>query len=395
MRLHKYSKAIMLAYGIFAAGLFATCLVIIHEVNEVLDASESLYVHPFAVTNAALEAKVAIAGIRAGIVFAVLSRDPAVVEAAAETDKSLDAQFEKDLAAIGTYYLGNVEEVARARQLNDAWKTMRRDIIETAGRGDFDRARALVLSSGTPAYNDLRATLDGITDFARNKAAFFMAQARREIGHVYTVVFATIVLGFAASFLTSLFVVRHVQRVVRSNEELLMHKANHDHLTGLPNRALFHDRLAHALEVAKREQSLLAVMFIDLDGFKAVNDTLGHEAGDELLVLAAGRLTSALRRSDTVARLGGDEFVAMIAGAHSPEEICLVADKIAARLNGQAVVKGAPIAVRGSFGVAVFPRDGGDVSTLMACADAAMYRAKPGVPGGSGAARRPLAGQPA
>ncbi|MBF0482146.1 MAG: diguanylate cyclase [Desulfovibrionaceae bacterium] len=388
MRLHKYSIAILVSYGVFSLGLLATCLRVVAQVDEVLSASEALYVHPFAVSNAALDAKSAVADLRERTVFAVLSRDEAVVRAAREDEKSLSARFARDLDTIEANYLGDLQEVAAVRRLSEDWKIRRGQILDAAWNGDFDQAGELVLSSGTPAYIELHRTLEGIAEFARNKAAFLMNEARRQGARARNIVYATIFLGFAASFLAGLFVVRRVQRVVRDNEEILAHKANYDHLTGLPNRALFFDRLGQALEAAKRAQSLVAVMFIDLDGFKGINDRLGHEAGDELLVLAAGRLTSALRRSDTVARLGGDEFAVVIAGARGSEEIYLVADKIAARLNAMALVKGSPVEVRGSFGVAVFPRDGRDTPTLMAKADQAMYRAKSGAAGAAGAAGR-------
>jgi diguanylate cyclase (GGDEF)-like protein len=374
--LHKYSIAILMAYSIVALGSLGTCLLIKREMNHVVEASESLYTHPFAVSNAALEAKDSVAGIRESIIYAVLSRDPALARAALESEASGDARFEQDIAVIETNYLGDLKEVAVARQQYAIWKTMRREILAVADRGDFDLARAMVMSSGSPAYGDLRTTLDGIIKFARDKAMSLNAEARRKNDRTNRIVLATILLGFTTSFASGMLVLRHVQRLVRSNEEFLTYQANHDQLTGLPNRGLFLDRLGHALNVARREKSLVAVMFIDLDGFKAINDTLGHDAGDELLLYVSNRLTSSLRRSDTVARFGGDEFVAMITDAHNHDEIFMIADKIAGRVNSQTTVKDTTIFVSCSFGVAVFPRDGADIPGLMARADAVMYQSK-------------------
>lgn len=157
----------------------------------------------------------------------------------------------------------------------------------------------------------------------------------------------------------------------------LEQRALHDVLTGLPNRTLFEDRLERALALALREGTKVAVLFIDLDGFKAVNDTFGHQAGDALLREVARRLEGRLRRSDTVARLGGDEFAlvlprADVAGAR------VVAGEIAAALAEPIDALGYQAQVGASIGIAVAPDHGLDVATLVRCADLAMYQAKRG-----------------
>jgi diguanylate cyclase (GGDEF)-like protein/PAS domain S-box-containing protein len=157
---------------------------------------------------------------------------------------------------------------------------------------------------------------------------------------------------------------------------LLQHQAYHDALTGLPNRLLLQDRLSQAIEIGRRANEGVAVMFIDLDRFKIVNDSLGHDAGDLLLMEMSERLKHCLRRSDTVARLGGDEFVAVLSNFDSAAEVADVAEKIVAHLVKPVVIKGHQITVGASVGIAMFPQDGIDVSTLMKDADAAMYRAK-------------------
>jgi diguanylate cyclase (GGDEF)-like protein/PAS domain S-box-containing protein len=159
-------------------------------------------------------------------------------------------------------------------------------------------------------------------------------------------------------------------------ETKLVHQATHDALTGLPNRLLLQDRLSHAIEVARREQSKVAVMFIDLDRFKVVNDSLGHEVGDRLLVVVAERLRLCLRRSDTIARLGGDEFVVVLTSFQGTGEIVDVAEKIIARIDEPMMLDGYKVHVGASIGVAFFPDDGDDVTSLMRDADGAMYRAK-------------------
>jgi len=152
--------------------------------------------------------------------------------------------------------------------------------------------------------------------------------------------------------------------------------AQYDELTGLANRSLFQDRLERALAWARRQDRLIAVMILDLNGFKAVNDRLGHVAGDRLLALMAQRLTGRLRETDTVARLGGDEFAILIENLAKPEHAALVARKLLDTVAPPATVDGEDVVVTASLGVAVYPRDGQDGAQLVREADRAMYRAK-------------------
>jgi diguanylate cyclase (GGDEF)-like protein/PAS domain S-box-containing protein len=159
-------------------------------------------------------------------------------------------------------------------------------------------------------------------------------------------------------------------------EQLLVHQATHDTLTGLPNRLLLEDRVHHAIEVAKREGRRIGLMFLDLDRFKIVNDSLGHVAGDQLLKVVADRLRHTLRRSDTVARLGGDEFVVVLTHFQSSSELAEVAEKISAALDEPVELAGHKVHVGTSIGIALFPEDGDNFNALMKDADTAMYRAK-------------------
>jgi len=159
-------------------------------------------------------------------------------------------------------------------------------------------------------------------------------------------------------------------------EEALLRMANHDALTGLPNRALLEDRLAHAVCKAQRSGRQVGVMFIDLDRFKHVNDSLGHEAGDRLIVEIARRLAGSLRESDTVARQGGDEFVVVLDDLAAPADAALVAHKLLERLFQPLVLAGQEVFPTGSIGIAMYPRDGQDSAALLKAADSAMYRAK-------------------
>lgn len=156
----------------------------------------------------------------------------------------------------------------------------------------------------------------------------------------------------------------------------LDHLAQYDDLTGLANRALLRDRLERALAAARRHRTAVAVMILDLDGFKAVNDTLGHAAGDRLLKEVADRLRGRVRETDTVARLGGDEFALVIENLGRSEHATLVARKLLDALEAPVRIDGTEARVGASLGVALYPRDADDPAVLMRQADAAMYAAK-------------------
>lgn len=162
---------------------------------------------------------------------------------------------------------------------------------------------------------------------------------------------------------------------IKDSQRKAEYLSTHDPLTTLPNRALFQDRLRHALAQARRNQSRLSLLFIDLDNFKTINDTLGHDIGDELLKEVAMRLRSVVRDVDTVARLGGDEFTALLTDCDAAK-----ADQIAHRivddLSASFELHGRSLFVSASIGVAFYPEDGKDSSSLIRAADAAMYRAK-------------------
>lgn len=156
----------------------------------------------------------------------------------------------------------------------------------------------------------------------------------------------------------------------------LLRLAHHDSLTGLPNRALFYDRLGHALDQARRRKWIIGVMFVDLDHFKAVNDTLGHGVGDQLLQQVAERLARSVRADDTIGRLGGDEFAVILSELRQVEDAGLVARKIIDALARPFQIDGHEILVTGSIGIACCPPEGADADTLVRNADAAMYEAK-------------------
>jgi diguanylate cyclase (GGDEF)-like protein/PAS domain S-box-containing protein len=162
-------------------------------------------------------------------------------------------------------------------------------------------------------------------------------------------------------------------------EERIVHMAHHDELTGLPNRSLLRLRLFDAISRANQKGHHLALVFVDLDGFKLINDGLGHNAGDELLKVVGRRMLDCLRRSDTLARFGGDEFVLLLPAVGDDQEgVAPVLEKLRRAVQAPVSVAGQSVQVSCSMGVVMYPRDGHDANTLLMNADAAMYRAKEG-----------------
>ena len=162
----------------------------------------------------------------------------------------------------------------------------------------------------------------------------------------------------------------------RQYEDTIHHLAYHDALTGLPNRALLNDRLGQALASANRTGAWGALMILDLDRFKDINDSLGHSMGDLLLKAVGERLTGLLRKSDTVSRMGGDEFVLLLPSIASTESAAVTAAKIVAAFNKPFVCSGCILSITASIGIAEFPDDGGDAETVLKNADIALYRVK-------------------
>ena len=218
------------------------------------------------------------------------------------------------------------------------------DILERSGQGEVTRFNHTNLLSKSQVEVAVSLTVSPI----RNAAA--------------------VITGVAA-------IARDITAQVRA-ETKLAHQAGHDHLTGLPNRLLLADRLEASILQAARTGLMTAVIYLDLDGFKLINETLGHEAGDGLLQKVTDRLSRCIRPPDTLARMGSDEFMLLINDVRSDKSALMVAERLAASLRTPLSIAGHELYVTSSIGISIYPRDGDDVSNLRRNADAAMQQAK-------------------
>jgi diguanylate cyclase (GGDEF)-like protein len=190
-------------------------------------------------------------------------------------------------------------------------------------------------------------------------------------GHDLSALAGVLVGSAIAPGLLAIYLIRQVRARARAE-----YRAQHDPLTGLPNRTLFHDRVDVALSHARRSGTGVAVMFLDLDRFKLINDSLGHAEGNQLLQAVAKRLRETIRETDTVARMGGDEFTVLVGGIKEDDDAAVTAQKIVDQFAKPFVAGGRELHTTTSVGIALYPADGNDVDTLLKHADGAMYRAK-------------------
>jgi diguanylate cyclase (GGDEF)-like protein len=264
------------------------------------------------------------------------------------------------------------ELIERQKELITVAQPIQEQVINLIG-ADFTQAAVdLVLKRAIPAQNNVMAVLtqlDSETQRVAGEASRKAHEAHRVARFwMYLLSSLALLVGLAVAAI----VLYYTNRVSRERERL----ATHDTLTGLPNRMLFMDRLEQALARAKRRNTLVGVMFIDLDRFKRVNDTLGHACGDQLIREVAQRLRDAARAEDTVARLGGDEFVVVMNDATTINQILHVVEKIRAVVAAPCHVAGRELFCSSSIGISVYPHDGTDCTSLLKNADTAMYHAK-------------------
>ncbi|MCJ2165933.1 MULTISPECIES: diguanylate cyclase [unclassified Pseudodesulfovibrio] len=248
--------------------------------------------------------------------------------------------------------------------------------------GLFTYKKIYPLAEGRSFSTSLNPQVDGgsADDARRGYYWILLSHIRPEIlnGYTHSLLFR-LFMGGGALFMVVAFGAWHLALAIsrrRMYQAQLIALALYDPLTGLPNRKLFFDRLTAGIANARRYDRKLALLYIDLDGFKEVNDTKGHQAGDELLIKVSGTLSTSVRSTDTVARLGGDEFAIILSEVHNVEEAARVGEKIVRELCRSFDLKAGTVEIGGSIGVAVFPDHEDTENELLKSADQAMYESK-------------------
>ena len=226
-------------------------------------------------------------------------------------------------------------------------------VMEGLKEIEIDGYLPVLAITAQPAHK-LRALAEGAKDFIAKPFDFMEARTR----------------------IRNMLEVRLLYKELERYSQALESMAMHDPLTGLPNRRLLIDRLSLAIAHAHRNKSAMAVMYLDLDGFKQINDSLGHDVGDILLTMVADRLEAAVRQEDTVARMGGDEFVIGLWGINDAAGVASLASKVIQALSQPYRIQGREVSMTASVGVSMYPMHGEEVETLMKSADLALYEAK-------------------
>ena len=251
--------------------------------------------------------------------------------------------------------------------------TLREQVIHEINTGQTQREDAVKLRENAA---DSRED----TVHRREETASLRERAVRETdtGQATSGNHLTLMRQANAQLVVSVIEAQKLAEQVETTKTKLHHLAHHDALTGLPNRMLLQDRLSQAIELARRQGRRFAVLFMDLDRFKHINDSLGHAVGDQLLQSVAQRLSGCVRHSDTLGRLGGDEFVVLLSNIMHAEDAALIAQNMLVALAVPHLINHHELHISASIGIGIYPDDGQDAETLLKSADSAMYHAKEG-----------------
>ena len=270
--------------------------------------------------------------------------------------------------------LGAQEEeiLGRMREITLKTQPLVVQAIDTAVNGSSAEAQALIATGIVPLQKELASSIEELIELQKRETE----AAVRDVAQTYASARLLMLLFGGSATILGIGIAVAVARNVGEQARLLQMQATFDSLTQLPNRVLFDERLRQAILTGRREKWAFALMAMDLDRFKEINDTLGHHAGDQVLQHVAACVRACLRESDTVARMGGDEFAILLATARDPDGAAIVANKILQALSEPFEAAGRSLEIGASLGVAVFPQHGEDPASLLRNADAAMYAAK-------------------
>ncbi|MGQ9861856.1 MAG: diguanylate cyclase domain-containing protein [Thiobacillaceae bacterium] len=304
----------------------------------------------------------------------MLHRDPFARDESRMAFEAHGAEFVQARQALRALGLSPQEQALLDEMRTTIQRTYHthQEIIDLAYADRLDEADRLLIEQAIPAQDAFLTVLSRFDRLIREAAQQTVRQYERE----YILARNSLLFLSAAAMAVGLLMAIWVYRKMSEASRMREHLATHDALTGLPNRLLLEDRIDQAIAHARRERRKLGVMFIDLDGFKRVNDSLGHAAGDALIRAVAGRIQAGIRAEDTVARVGGDEFVVVGGGAQSVDDLIHVAENLIATISRPYELGGQQIYIGCSIGISFYPDDGDAAQTLIEHADVAMYHAK-------------------
>lgn len=286
---------------------------------------------------------------------------------------------EAALAAVRRNYADQPDRAAELRKIEEMFWARMADLAQAVelrrGKGMKATLAEVNSDSGLRAMQDLQVRIAGIAAAERSGLA---AEMERMRGSVHQAFLMWVAGAGATAFIIGVFISLALAQVRQNRlmSKRLQHDSQHDFLTGLPNRAQFVSTLHHTLERGRREQTKAAVLYMDLDGFKPVNDHLGHEIGDLVLIEVGKKLTATIRSSDLAARLGGDEFVVLVPRTNGSRELEILGERLARAIGSITLPQLGQHHVGCSIGWALAPQDAASVDDLLAAADRAMYRVK-------------------
>lgn len=357
---------------------------IVKEVEYQAAKIHELYTYPFKVNSAAYDASLYIAKIRICSLEAISKVNS---DASRESLEKLSIGYEdkifKDIDIIESAFLGDILKVKEARELALDWRSKRGLMYDLLDSGKEKEALNYLKNEVSSTHSALNQRLNYIREYSTSNAAKLALEGEQESRRIIRkfILVVTVMWVFTAisGGVIVIIVITQIQRRdtrIALEQESIAYMAHYDELTGLPNRALFYDRLKQSLAIAKRNKTNVFLLFLDLDGFKSVNDSLGHRSGDILLKQVAQRIVSCVRESDTVGRMGGDEFTVLLNDADSHERVSEIALKIINSIRTPFDLEGNQVQIGVSIGVAYNSDDQVTENDLLNNADMAMYESK-------------------